>query len=277
MPTSVLDALHIVYGDITDKESVNRFIREAKPDQIYHLAAQSSPAQSWYTAEHTYDVIVNGTNNILMARKEYCPDVPFLNAVTCQIFRGSHINEDCHHFAPASPYAVAKTATYFMTQMHGGGNAILWNHESRRRSPEFVTQKIIQGAKKFMNDGTILQLGNMDARRDWGHAKDFVEAFQLAIGHGDVCIGTGEMHSVKEFVQTAFALIVEKHQIVTVDDNKKTQSIALADNGKWVVCAETNPQFYRPEQEDMVCDNTKIKSLGWKPQYTFESLIADMI
>jgi len=261
--------LHLVYGDLNDASSINRIIRTVKPSEIYNLAAQSHVKVSFEIPEYTSEVTGLGTLRILEAIRESGLKTRFYQASSSELYGAadeSPQNENTP-FKPVSPYAVSKLFAYWTTVNYRKGykmfacNGILFNHESPRRGETFVTRKITQGVariKKGLQDR--LYLGNLDARRDWGYAKDYVEAMWLMLQQkeaDDYVIATGESHSVREFVQEAF-------------------EVAKLDHKKYV---RIDQRHFRPLEVTHLCgDSTKArKKLGWKPKTSFKELVRMMV
>ncbi len=261
--------LHLVYGDLNDASSINRIIRTVKPNEIYNLAAQSHVKVSFEIPEYTSEVTGLGALRILEAIRESGLKTKFYQASTSELYGAADESPQNEYtpFKPVSPYAVSKLFAYWTTVNYRQGyklfacNGILFNHESPRRGETFVTRKITQGVvriKKGMQDR--LYLGNLDAKRDWGYAKDYVEAMWLMLQQKeaeDYVIATGESHSVREFVQEAF-------QVVKLDYKKYVR---------------VDPRHFRPLEVFNLCgDYTKArKKLGWKPKTSFKALVRMMV
>jgi GDPmannose 4,6-dehydratase len=261
-------------GDLTDMSSLIRALRDSDPDEVYNLGAVSFVAYSWENAAHTADVTAKGALTMLEAVRLHCGDDPrrvrFYQASSSEMF--GKVEESPQHertlLWPRSPYGVSKVFGHHMTinyresyGMHAS-SGILFNHESPRRGPEFVTRKISQAvAAIHLGRQDELVLGNLDARRDWGFAGDYVEAMWLMLQQDepdDYVIATGEAHSVRDFVTAAFA-----H--VGIDD--------------WSALVRQDPRFLRPAEVDrLVGDAGKARAvLRWKPKVGFEELVAMMV
>lgn len=281
--------LHLHYGDMTDSSSLIRIIGLVKPDEIYNLAAQSHVKVSFDVPEYTADVVALGTLRLLEA-------VRILGMEhTCRIYQAStselfgKVQEipqlETTPFYPRSPYAVAKLYGYWIMKNYRESygmytaNGILFNHESERRGETFVTRKITLAAARIKaGKQDKLYLGNLDARRDWGYAPDYVECMWLILQQpepDDYVIATGEYHTVREFATLAFAevgitLRWEGHGI----DERGIDEVT----GR--VLVEVDPRFFRPaEVEQLLGDPTKARErLGWNPRRTsFEQLVARMV
>ena len=207
------NTFHLIYGDVTDSLNISRIISEVQPDEVYNLAAQSHVAVSFETPEYTANADGLGTLRILEAIKSTSPHSKFYQASTSELYGGltsKSLNEDSS-FAPRSPYAVAKLYSYWITinyrEAYGlfACNGILFNHESPRRGETFVTRKITRGlVRVFLGLDDMLYLGNLDAQRDWGHAKDYVNAMWLMLQQDkaeDFCISTGKTKTIRDFIK----------------------------------------------------------------------------
>lgn len=279
----------IHYGDLTDTSNVIRLINEIKPDEIYNLAAMSHVKVSFETPEYTADVDGVGTLRILEAVRILGLEkkTRIYQASTSELF--GKVQEvpqkETTPFYPRSPYGVAKLYGYWITKNYRESydmfavNGILFNHESERRGETFVTRKISMAAARIAKGmQEKLYLGNLDAKRDWGYAKDYVECMWLILQHDkpeDFVIATGEMHTVREFATLAFrnAGIEIEWQGSGIDEkgiDKKTGSVLV----------EVSPDYFRPaEVEQLLGDPTKAKTLlNWNPTRTpFEKLVEIMV
>jgi len=280
---------YIHYGDMTDTSNIIRLISEIKPDEIYNLAAMSHVKVSFETPEYTADVDGIGTLRILEAVRILGLEkkTRIYQASTSELY--GKVQEvpqrETTPFYPRSPYGVAKLYGYWITKNYRESydmfavNGILFNHESERRGETFVTRKITMAAARISNGKQDkLLLGNLDARRDWGYAKDYVECMWLILQHDtpeDFVIATGEMHTVREFATLAFkhAGIEVEWQGEGIDEkglNAKTGEIVV----------EVNPEYFRlAEVEQLLGDPSKAKKLlGWNPTATsFEELVEIMV
>jgi GDPmannose 4,6-dehydratase len=256
------------YGDMTDSGGLNRLVKTVRPDEIYNLAAQSHVAISFDQPEYTGDADGLGTTRLLEAIRTMGLPTRFYQASTSEMFGLSPAPQsEKTPFHPRSPYAVAKLYAHWMTvnyrEAHGlfACSGILFNHESPRRGENFVTRKVTRGVGQILaGKANQLRLGNMDAKRDWGHARDYVEAMWLMLQQDraeDYVIATGEMRSVRDFVAAAFAMVSLDWQ-------------------KYVVVDEA---YMRPaEVHELRGDASKaMKLLGWKPRATFDELVREML
>lgn len=261
-------SLFLHFGDLTDGSSVSSLLRKIKPDEVYNLAAMSHVRVSFDMPEYTADVTAIGCLRILEAVREADFPCKIYQASSSEMFGRSlpPQNEDTP-FLPCSPYAVAKLFAYWQAVNYRNGynmfvsNGILMNHESPRRGETFVTRKITKAIANIVTGHQKkLYLGNLNAKRDWGYAPDFVEAMWLILQHDkpdDFVIATGESHSVEDFVSEAFSL-------VGLD---------------WRKYVEINPRYFRPNEVDnLQGDYSKAnKILGWKPKTSFKDLVKIMV
>ena len=257
------------YGDLSDSSNLSRILEKIQPDEIYNLAAQSHVRVSFDMPEYTADVTGIGTIRLLDAIKETQIKTKFYQASTSELY-GKVVETpqtEKTPFYPRSPYACAKVYSYWITVNYRESydmyacNGILFNHESPRRGETFVTKKITHAIARILNkEQDKLYLGNLDSKRDWGYAKDYVEAMWLMLQQDkadDYVIATGETHSVREFLNEAFGL-------VELD---------------WKKYVEIDPRYYRPAEVDILLgDPTKAKEkLGWQPKTTFKELVKIML
>ena len=276
------------YGDMTDFACLAQLIKDIQPDEIYNLAAQSHVKVSFSNALYTADANGLGTLRILEAIKLLGLEktTRFYQAATSEMFgevQSIPQREDTP-FYPRSPYGVAKLYAHWITKNYREAygifacSGILFNHESPRRGETFVTRKITKTLAEIRNGKRIipLELGNLDAKRDWGHAKDYVEAMWLMLQQEepeDFVIATGQQHTVREFVDAAFDYM--GYSIEWVGEGLKE---VAKDYSTGEVLVKVNPEFYRPAEVDsLVGDCTKAKeTLGWKHNYSFTQLVEEM-
>ena len=283
-----LPTITLHYGDMTDFACLAQLIKDIQPDEIYNLAAQSHVKVSFSNALYTADANGLGTLRILEAIKLLGMEktTRFYQAATSEMFgevQSIPQREDTP-FYPRSPYGVAKLYAHWITKNYREAygmfacSGILFNHESPRRGETFVTRKITKTLAEIRNGKRIipLELGNLDAKRDWGHAKDYVEAMWLMLQQEepeDFVIATGQQHTVREFVDAAFEYM--GYSIEWVGEGLKE---VAKDYGTGEVLVKINPEFYRPAEVDsLVGDCTKAKeTLGWKHNYSFTQLVEEM-
>ena len=262
---------NLTYADMTDLASLNRVLSKVQPDEIYNLAAQSHVRISFDQPVYTANTVAIGTLNLLEATLSMCKNAKIYQASSSEMF-GNSIDKDRFQrettpMNPVSPYGCAKVFGYNITRNYRNSygmyvsNGILFNHESPRRGTNFVTNKVVKEAVKiFYGQSTELRLGNLEATRDWGHAKDYVEAMwrmlQLEEPNDFVC-ATGVSHSVKQLCEYVFTKLGLNYEDYVKLDMK----------------------FLRPEElTDLKGDPTKLmKATGWKPTYTFETMLDEMI
>ena len=274
------------YGDLTDGSSLIRLIQEIKPTEIYNLAAQSHVKVSFEIPEYTGQVDALGTLRILEAVRLLGmeKDVRIYQASTSELYGLVQQTPQSENtpFYPRSPYGVAKLYGFWIVKnyreaygMHAS-SGILFNHESPRRGETFVTRKIVRGLSRIsMGYQKVLELGNLNAKRDWGHAKDFVEAMWLMLQEpepDDYVIATGKQHSVKEFVEAAapyFGMHIKW-------EGEGINEVGIDQTGE--VRIRVNERYFRPsEVETLLGDPSKAKKkLGWRPKFTFDKLVEDM-
>ncbi len=271
------------YGDLTDGQSINNLILKIKPTEIYNLAAQSHVAVSFELPEYTQMTNALGTLKILETIKNTNNKIRFYQAGTSEMFGASlPPQSEKTQFYPRSPYAISKLSAHWMTvnyrEAYGlyACNGILFNHESPVRGETFVTQKIIKGLINIKNKKQKkLYLGNLYAKRDWGHAEDYVKAMWLILQQKspqDFVIATGRQHTVKEFINIS----AKKLKMPIVWKGKNLKEKAYLNN---TAIIEIKPKYFRPSEVDSLQGNAKKakNKLKWKPTYTINTLIDDMI
>jgi len=285
---SIHPPLILHYGDITDTSNIIRLIKEIQPDEIYNLAAQSHVAVSFETPEYTAQADALGALRILEAIRilGLHERVKFYQASTSELF--GNASESPQHeltpFCPRSPYAVAKLYAYWMTVNYRQSynlfacNGILFNHESPLRGETFVTRKITRAVVRIAaGQQKALYLGNLDAQRDWGHARDYVDAMwrMMQLGHpDDFVIATGESHTVREFVERAFSCVG-----ITIQwEGSDLQEIGF-DKQTYQPLIFIDPRYMRPSEVDRLVGNAdKAKRLlQWQPIVSFQSLVEEMV
>jgi len=275
------------HGDLNDSSNLFSLINQIRPNEVYHLGAQSHVGVSFDVPEYTGDVTGLGTLRLLNAIKSIDKGIRFYNAATSEMFggiKGTEPQTEITPFHPRSPYGIAKLYSYWATVNYREAfdlfatNGILFNHESPRRGETFVTRKITKAvAARYKNREDVLLLGNLDALRDWGFAGDYVEAMWLITNHSepeDFVIATGRSCSVREFTEKAFSLIGIELEWVGAGVNE----VAIDKSDKSVL-VKIDPRLYRPsEVECLVGDATKARSvLNWEPKVSLEALIELMV
>ena len=259
------------YGDLLDYPSLVRVFSEVQPDEIYNLAAMSHVRISFDMPSFTIQTNALGVLNMLEVYRSICPEAKFYQASSSEMF-GNSVDEDgvqrlATPMNPVSPYGCAKVMGYNLVRHYRHAynlhacNGILFNHESPRRGSNFVTNKVVKGAvsiKKGLQNK--LELGNMDSYRDWGHSKDYVRAMHMILNHttpDEFIVATGETHSVRDLCQVVFSKLGMNYEDYIVQ----------------------NPKYMRPEElKYLKGDPSRAREvLGWKPDYTFESMLEEMI
>ena len=262
--------LHVSYGDLLDISGIERLLSQIKPDEIYNIAAQSHVRISFEIPQFTVQTNALGVVNILEAMKNNCPQAKFYQASSSEMF-GSAVDEDGYQrettrMNPVSPYGCAKVFGYNIVRNYRNAyklhlsNGILFNHESPRRGSNFVTNKVVKAAVRIkLGLQKELELGNLDAYRDWGHSKDYVKAMYLILQQsnpGDWVVATGETRSVRDMCKYVFEKL----------------------NLNYEDYITQNQKFLRPEElKYLKGDSTRMRELGWKPEYTFESMMDEMV
>jgi len=265
----VFKEIELVFGDLADASVLNQLMRTIRPDEVYNLGAQSHVRVSFDVPEYTSDIVGMGTLRLLDAIREAGFDCRFYQASSSEMFGKVHAvpqNEETP-FHPRSPYGVAKAYGYWITRNYReaygmfAANGILFNHESPRRGPTFVTRKITRAVGAILRgEQDSLALGNLEAKRDWGYARDYMEgAWRMlqADEPDDFVLATGETHSVREFLEAAFGHAgLDWERYVTIDE-----------------------RYFRPSEVDLLIgDYSKAKEkLGWEPTVRFEELVRMMV
>jgi GDPmannose 4,6-dehydratase len=282
---------NLIEGDLTDTARVTSIINSLNSAydsiEVYNLGAQSHVKISFDQPEYTANVDAMGTLRILEAIRGTgeIGKFKFYQAGTSEMFGKIQqpIQNEQTPFYPRSPYGVSKLFGYWITKNYRESynmfacTGILFNHESERRGEEFVTRKITLGLKEWLNSNKTIELGNLDAKRDWGHAEDYVEAMWMMLQQNkpdDYVIGTGETHSVREFINAALEHLGVKYEWrgSTIDEE-----CVCVDGGNPII--KINPDFYRPAEVDvLIADSRKAyEELNWRPKTTFEQLVKRMV
>lgn len=259
------------YGDLLDMPSLIRIVTEVNPDEIYNLGAMSHVRISFDMPSFTIQTNALGVLNLLEVYRNFAPNAKFYQASSSEMF-GNSIDEDGIQrlttvMNPVSPYGCAKLLAYNLVRHYRNAyglhacNGILFNHESPRRGSNFVTNKVVKTAVEiYKGQQDKLELGNLDSYRDWGHSKDYVKAMHMIINHKtaeEFIVSTGKSHSVRDLCETVFSKLNMNYEDYVVQ----------------------NPKYMRPEElKHLRGDNSKArKVLGWQPEYTFETMIEEMI
>ena len=266
----VKERLHVSYGDLLDQSSIEHLLDKVQPDEIYNIAAQSHVRISYDIPQFTAQTNAVGVLNVLEAYRRSCPTAKFYQASSSEMF-GSSVDADGYQrestpMTPVSPYGCTKVFGYNIVRNYRNAyklhasNGILFNHESPRRGSNFVTNKVVKSAVEiYLGQRKDLVLGNLDAYRDWGHSKDYVRAMHLILQQpqaGDWVVATGETRSVRDMCEYVFSKLGMDYNAFVKQDNK----------------------FLRPEELPYLKgDPTRIKALGWSPEYTFETMMDEMI
>jgi GDPmannose 4,6-dehydratase len=262
--------ISVSYGDLLDQSSIEHLLDKFQPDEIYNIAAQSHVRISYDIPQFTTQTNALGVLNVLEAYRRSCPTAKFYQASSSEMF-GSSVDADGYQrestpMTPVSPYGCTKVFGYNIVRNYRNAyklhasNGILFNHESPRRGSNFVTNKVVKSAVEiYLGQRKDLVLGNLDAYRDWGHSKDYVRAMHLILQQpqaGDWVVATGETRSVRDMCEYVFSKLNMDYKEHVKQDNK----------------------FLRPEELTYLKgDPTRIKALGWSPEYTFETMMDEMI
>lgn len=289
----------ITTGDLCDSQSIDNIVREIKPDYFINLGAQSFVGASWQIPEQTFEIDSVGVIRCLEAIRKHAPSCRFYNAGSSEELGNVDYSpqDENHPLKPRSPYGAAKAAARHIVKVYRESynlfaiQGLLYNHESPRRGEEFVTRKITKHIAKIKKDLDLgkdliepLELGNIYAKRDWSHAKDFVEGIWIMLNQNfpqEYLLASGETHTVKEFVEKAFNLcgIYGEWHGDGIDEKfllKKTKNSIYYDQK---VLVKINEKFYRPAEVDLLLGNPeKAKNeLKWKPKISFDSLVEEMV
>jgi GDPmannose 4,6-dehydratase len=268
---TIKDRMHIYYGDVLDQTNLQKLLDKIQPDEIYNLAAQSHVRISFDIPEFTLQTNANGVLNILEAYRRSCPTAKFYQASSSEMFGnsvdGDGFQRESTPMTPVSPYGCSKLCGYSLVRNYRKSyglhavNGILFNHESPRRGSNFVTNKVIKTAVEIKHGlKNKLVVGNMDSYRDWGHSKDYVKAMHSMLNHhtpDDFVVSTMVTHSVREMIDYVFTKLGLDYRQYVVQDS----------------------EFMRPEElKYLKGDSTKMRTeFGWEPEYTFETLMDEMI
>lgn len=289
----------IIVGDLSDSQSIDNIVRETKPDYFINLAAQSFVGASWQIPEQTFDIDTIGVIRCLEAIRKHAPLCKFYNAGSSEELGNVDYSpqDENHPLKPRSPYGAAKAAARHVVKVYRESynlfaiQGLLYNHESPRRGEEFVTRKITKHIARIKKDLDLgkdfiepLELGNIYAKRDWSHAKDFVEGIWMMLNQNEpkeYLLASGETHTVKEFIEIAFGLcqIFGQWENEGLDEKfvlTKTSNSIFYDKK---VLVRMNEKFYRPAEVDLLLGDPSLakKDLGWNPKILFQDLVKEMI
>ena len=282
----IKDKIHFIYADMTDIVSLTNAMKISQADEVYNLAAQSFVATSWEQPIATADIDAIGVTNMLEAIRTIKPESRFYQASTSEMF--GLVQEipqsETTPFYPRSPYGVAKLYGHWITKNYRESfnmyacSGILFNHEGERRGKEFVTRKVTDAVARIkLGVQDCLELGNMDAKRDWGHAQDYVNAMWLMLQQpepDDYVIATGETRTIREFVEAAFACVD-----VHIRWEGKNEDEVGIDESTDKPLVKVNPRFYRPAEVELLLGSPAKaeKELGWKRNVSFPELVKRMV
>jgi len=290
-----------VTGDLSDSNSLENLVREIQPDYFINFAAQSFVGASWQIPEQTFDVTATGVLRILESIRKHAPKCRFYSAGSSEemgnvVYTPQDID---HPIRPRSPYGAAKAAARHLTKVYRESyglyaiHGILYNHESERRGSEFVTRKITQNVAriKYAMDNKLpfepLELGNIDSKRDWSHAQDFIEGVWMMLNQNqpkEYILSSDETHSIREFVEKAFSTVgIQGQWFINLQNDPKSEQFVLLDSDGRPSTGQAlmvvNPKFYRPAEVDLLWGNSTPArtDLGWKPKISFDKLVERMV
>lgn len=280
------EKIHFIYADMTDVVSLISAMRESQADEVYNLAAQSFVATSWDQPIVTAEIDAVGVTNLLEAIRVVNPKARYYQASTSEMFgKVQAIPQDENTpFYPRSPYGVAKLYGHWITKNYRESfglftcSGILFNHEGERRGKEFVTRKITDTVARIkLGVADCLELGNLDAKRDWGHSKDYVRAMWLMLQQDepdDYVVATGETRTVREFVEAAF-----KKVDIDIEFSGSGVDEIGKDKATGKILVKVNPKFFRPAEVELLIGNPKKaeEKLGWKREISFDELVGRMV
>ena len=282
----IKDKINFIYADMTDIVSLINAMKISQADEVYNLAAQSFVATSWEQPLATADIDAIGVTNMLEAIRTIKPNCKFYQASTSEMF--GLVQEipqtEVTPFYPRSPYGVAKLYGHWITKNYRESfdmyacSGILFNHEGERRGKEFVTRKITDAVARIkLGVQDCLELGNMDAKRDWGHAQDYVNAMWLMLQQDipdDYVIATGETHTIRKFVEAAFACVD-----VRIRWEGKNEDEVGIDESSGKILVKVNPRFYRPAEVELLLGSPAKaeKALGWRREISFADMVSRMV
>ena len=288
----------LIIADLSDSNSIDEIVKDIKPDYFINFAAQSFVGSSWQIPLQTFDATALGVLRCLEAIRKYAPNCRFYSAGSSEEMGDVlYSPQDLKHpIRPRSPYGAAKAAARHITKVYRDSynlfaiHSILYNHESERRGEEFVTRKITKGVARIYNalknniDFIPIELGNLDSKRDWSHAEDFIKGIWLMLNQEkpkEYILSSDETHSIREFVEKAFLNIgIKGSWIYTGDGREEDEAFYLKDkNDNYKLLVKINPKFFRPAEVDLLLGNSSEarKELNWKPEISFDNLVQRMV
>jgi GDPmannose 4,6-dehydratase len=288
----------MLIADLSDSNSIDEIVKEIIPHYFINFAAQSFVGSSWQIPLQTFDATALGVLRCLEAIRKYAPKCRFYSAGSSEemgdvLYTPQDLN---HPIRPRSPYGAAKAAARHITKVYRESydlfaiHSILYNHESERRGEEFVTRKISKGVanifKAIKNNEEIkpIELGNLDSKRDWSHAEDFIEGIWLMLNQSspkEYILSSNETHTIREFIQEAFKVIdIEGHWIYTGDGRAEDEAFYLkTEKENYISLVKVNPKFYRPAEVNLLQGDSSIarQELNWTPKNSFKDLVRRMV
>ena len=286
----------IVIADLADSNSIDEIIKDVKPDYFINFAAQSFVGSSWQIPLQTFDATALGVLRCLEAIRKYAPNCRFYSAGSSEemgdvLYSPQDLN---HPIRPRSPYGAAKAAARHITKVYRDSynlfaiHSILYNHESERRGEEFVTRKISKGvariykAIKDNKNYEAIELGNLDSKRDWSHAEDFIRGVWMMLNQSfpkEYILSSNETHSIREFVEKAFEIVGIKGSWENLTGKPEDEKFITIIDGRKNILLNINPKFYRPAEVNLLLGNSDParEELGWIPKISFHELIKRMV
>lgn len=288
----------MLIADLSDSNSIDEIVKDIQPDYFINFAAQSFVGSSWQIPLQTFDATAVGVLRCLEAIRKYASKCKFYSAGSSEEMGDVlYSPQDLQHpIRPRSPYGAAKAAARHITKVYRDSynlfaiHSILYNHESERRGEEFVTRKITKGVAKiyksikYNESFNPIELGNLDAKRDWSHAEDFIEGIWLMLNQDEpkeYILSSNETHSIREFVEKAFKVIgIEGHWIYTGDGRDEDEAFYLKkEDGNFIPLVTVNPKYYRPAEVNLLLGDSSQarKELNWHPKISFDMLVERMV
>ena len=287
----------MLHADLTDGGSIEEVVKTVLPDYFINFAAQSFVGVSWKIPEETFNVDAMGVIRCLEAIRKTVPNCRFYNAGSSEQFGNVDYSpqDEIHPFKPRSPYGAAKCAAHHIIKVYRESyglyavQGLLFNHESERRGEEFVTRKISIGISRIINEirhgksVKPIELGNVDSKRDWSHAEDFVDGIWKMLNQStpkDYVLSSGETHSIREFVELAFKCAGYSGNWGFINGTStEHETFIIKTDNELIESVKINKEFYRPAEVDILLGNSELirKELGWKPKINFEVLVSRMV